>query len=97
MFSPGSRWWSGSRPDNQTEIDIVSASKDGTEMIVADVKWATSVNIASLCHDLDRKIGAVPGANDKKIRKVLFLKNRPVYIPEGYSIFTPQEVIMAYQ
>jgi AAA+ ATPase superfamily predicted ATPase len=43
LFSPGSRWWSGSRPENQTEIDIVSSSKDGSEMIVAEVKWATSV------------------------------------------------------
>ena len=97
LFSPGSRWWSGSRPQNQTEIDIISLSKDGREMIVAEVKWATSLNIASLCHDLDRKISAVPGAGDKKIRKVLFLKNRPDYIPKGYSIYTAEEVIRAYQ
>ena len=96
LFSPGCRWWSGSRPKNQTEIDIVSSSKDGSEMIVAEVKWAASVNIASLCHDLDRKTGVVPGTGDKKIRKVLFLKNRPDYIPKGYSIFTPEEVIKAY-
>ena len=76
LFSPGSRWWSGSRPENQTEIDIVSSSKNGSEMIVAEVKWAASVNIASLCHDLDRKTGVVPGAGDKKIRKVLFFRKQ---------------------
>jgi AAA+ ATPase superfamily predicted ATPase len=97
LFSPGSRWWSGSRPDYQTEIDIVSSSKDGSEMIVAEVKWAESVNIASLCNDLDRKTVAVHGAKDKTIRKALFLKNMPDYIPEGYSIFTAEEVILSYQ
>jgi len=97
LFAPGSRWWSGSRPENQTEIDIVSISKDGTEIIVAEVKWAASINIASLCHDLDKKIDKIPGAVDKKIRKVLFLKNKPDYIPKGYSIYTPEEVIMAFQ
>ena len=97
LFSPGSRWWSGSRPENQTEIDIVSSSKDGSEMIVAEVKWATSVNIASVCNDLSKKTAAIPGAKGKKIRKVLFLKNRPDYIPKGYSVFTAEEVITAYQ
>ena len=97
LFSPGSRWWSTSKRKDQTEIDIVSSSNDGREMIIAEVKWATSVNIASLCNELNRKIESVPGAFDKQIRKVLFLKNRPDYIPEGYSICTPDDVIMAYQ
>ena len=66
-------------------------------MIVAEVKWSASVNIASLCNELNRKTDSVPGALDKKIRKVLFLKSRPDYIPEGYSIFTPEDVIMAYK
>ena len=97
LFSPGSRWWSTSKGKDQIEIDIVSSSKDGSEMIVAEVKWSASVNIASLCNELNRKTDSVPGALDKKIRKVLFLKSRPDYIPEGYSIFTPEDVIMAYK
>ena len=97
LFSPGSRWWRTSKGIGQNEIDIVSSSKDGSEMIVAEVKWATTVNISSLCHELDRKIDSVPGASDKKIRKVLFLKSEPDYIPEGYSIFTTEDVIMAYK
>ena len=97
LFSPGSRWWRTSKGIGQNEIDIVSSSKDGSEMIVAEVKWATTVNISSLCHELDRKIDSVPGASDKKIRKVLFLKSEPDYIPEGYSIFTSEDVIMAYK
>ncbi len=96
LFSPGSRWWSGSRPENQIEIDIISSSKDGSEIIVAEVKWAASVNIASLSQELNRKIGAVPGIGNKRIRKILFLKYKPDYVPEGYSIFTPEEVITAY-
>ena len=78
-------------------MKLISASKDGSEMIVAEVKWATTVNISSLCHELDRKIDSVPGASDKKIRKVLFLKSKPNYIPEGYYIFTLEDVIMAYK
>jgi AAA+ ATPase superfamily predicted ATPase len=97
LFSPGSRWWRGSRPENQTEVDIVSSSKDGKEMIVAEVKWSASVNIASLCQNFERKINAIPGSGDKIIRKVLFLKNKPRYVPRGYYIFTPKEVILSYK
>ncbi len=97
LFSPGSRWWSGSSTENQIEIDIVSASKDKSEFIFAEVKWAASVNIASLCHDLDSKIIALPDTNNKIIHKVLFLKYKPDYIPYGYSVFTPEDVIRAFQ
>lgn len=33
----------------------------------------------------------------KTITKALFLKNKPDYIPKGYSIFTPEEVTRAFQ
>ena len=97
LFAPGSRWWSGSGPDNQREIDIVSASKDKSELIIAEAKWASSVNIASICNDLENKIRFLPVKGKKKIHKALFLKKQPDYIPDGYSVFTPEDVITAFQ
>jgi hypothetical protein len=96
LFSPGSRWWSGSGPDNKGEIDIVSASKDKSELIIAEAKWSSSVNIASICNDLESKIRFLPVKGKKRIHKALFLKKQPDYIPDGYSVFTPEDVIMAF-
>ncbi len=97
LFSPASRWWSTPGGENHFEIDIVSSSRDKNEMIVAEAKWSESVNINSLCHQMDIKIEHLPGKDNKKIQKVLFLKYKPEYVPPGYSVFTPEDVINAFQ
>ena len=96
LFQPGNRWWGGRSNKEQAEIDVVSISKDKSELIVGEVKWSESVNLSSICQDLNKKIHSLPGIEHKAIRKVLFLKNRPDYLPEDFLVFTPEEVVGAY-
>ncbi len=97
LFSPGSRWWGRAAGEKHAEIDIVSSSRDGSEIIIGEVKWTTSVNIASLVNDLNRKAGMIPETHKKQIRKLLFFKNIPEYVPEGFYVFTAEDIIQAYQ
>jgi len=97
LFSPGSRWWGTTEDRNQVEFDVVSSSHDGSEMIIGEAKWATSVNIASLVSELNTKSDIIPGSQQRQVRKVLFLKNKPEYIPEGFYVFTAEDVVNAYQ
>ena len=97
LFKPGSRWWGTTKDKDQIEIDVVASSQDGTEVIAGEAKWTTSVNIHSLCNDLNNKCEAIPALQGKKIRKVLFLKNKPDFVPEGFHLFTPEDVVSAFK
>jgi len=97
LFKPGSRWWGTTKGKGQVEIDVVASSQDGTEVIVGEAKWTTSVNIHSLCNDLNNKCEAIPGLHGKRIRKALFLKNKPEFVPEGFHLFTPEDVVSAFK
>ena len=93
LFNKGCRWWGRTSSKTQAEIDIVAESHDGKEIVVGEVKWTGSVNVPSLCNELETKIKGIPVISGKKIRKALFLKYRPEYIPEGFLVFTPEEVV----
>ena len=97
LFKPGSRWWGTIKGKGQVEIDVVASSQDGTEIIAGEAKWTTSVNIHSLCNDLNYKCEAIPALHGKRIRKVLFLKNKPEFVPEGFHLITPEDVISAFK
>ena len=71
----------------------MAESRDGKEIVIGEAKWANSVNISSACRDLENKIREVPGIVGKKIRKVLFLKYKPDFVPAGFYLFNPEQVI----
>ncbi|MEA3460277.1 MAG: ATP-binding protein [Bacteroidota bacterium] len=97
LFKPGSRWWGTTIDKEQIEIDVVASSQDGTEVIAGEAKWTASVNIHSLCNNLNKKCEAIPALHGKKIRKSLFLKNKPEFVPEGFHLFTPEDVVSAFK
>ena len=97
LFKPGSRWWGTTRKKGQIEIDVIASSQDETEIIIGEAKWTTTVNIHSLCNDLNNKCEAIPNSHGRRIRKVLFLKNKPEFIPEGFHLFIPEDVVSAFK
>lgn len=97
LFNPGLRWWGTGMNRTPMEIDIISSSADGTEMIAGEAKWQSSVNINSLIKELNYKIDQLKIFQEKKIHKVLFLKNHPRKTYDNIRIFTPHEVLNAFQ
>ncbi|MEN8157504.1 MAG: ATP-binding protein, partial [Bacteroidota bacterium] len=94
-FRPGQRWWGSNTQKEQIEIDILSASMDGSVLLIGEAKWSSTVNIPSVCNSLTQKTETLPWFQGKKIHKVLFLKEKPAYVPEGYQVFTPEDVVNA--
>jgi hypothetical protein len=97
LFSRGMRWWGTSALNRKNiEIDIVSSSADGSEIIVGEVKWRSKVNVSSLIQELDHKISLSSPLQGKKIRKVLFLKHKSKRTWKNLTIYTPEDVVAAF-
>lgn len=95
MFEPGARWWGNDLNNQTTEIDIVSQSKDKQELVLGEAKWSSTRNIQAVLKKLDQKAQNLPFTNGKTIHKVLFIKEKPRNLPEGYHIFTSEDVVKA--
>jgi len=96
FFEPGARWWGNDLNNNSAEIDIVSQSHDKKEILLGEAKWSSTRNIRAVLKRLDQKARYLPFVKDKIIHKVLFVKEKKNSIPEGYTLFTPEDVINAF-
>ncbi len=97
LFSPGERWWGNDLLNNPSEIDIVSESRDKKDILLGEVKWSSTRNISAIMKKLNYKSQYLPFVKGKILHKVLFVKNKPARLPDDYIVFTPKEVIEAFQ
>ena len=95
MFEPGFRWWGNDINKSPTEIDIVSQTYDKQEILIGEAKWSSTRNIRSVLKKLEQKALYLPFTKNKIIHKVLFLKEKPLYIPNDCTIFTPGDIVNA--
>jgi AAA+ ATPase superfamily predicted ATPase len=96
VFEPGFRWWGNDINKNPMEIDIVAESRNKKEIIIGEAKWSSTRNIRLVLKELEQKASAFPLGQNKKILKVLFIKEKPKNIPEGFYIFSPEDIVGAY-
>lgn len=96
LFPPAQRWWGTTKSKKQLEIDIISRSKDGKDIIVGEAKWSGNLKLKTLVDELDEKIKLLPVINKERITRVLFLKSKPHQIPPGIQIFTPDDIVNDY-
>ena len=96
LFEPGTRWWGNNLNRKQMEIDLVAESRDKKELIIGEAKWSSTRNIPALLKELDKKAEGFPKGDHKIIHKALFIKEKPVNIHEDYHIFTPKDIVQAY-
>ncbi|MBN2396267.1 MAG: ATP-binding protein [Candidatus Atribacteria bacterium] len=94
LFNPGKRCWGTNIHKQQSEIDIIASSNDGTELIIAEAKWSSNINVNALIQNLEKKVeGFQVSGKVKKVHKVLFLKELPTKIKNDIIVFTPEQVI----
>ncbi|MBN1699015.1 MAG: ATP-binding protein [Spirochaetales bacterium] len=73
-WNVAARWW-GKAPDkNPIEIDIVAESLDNKSLLIGEVKWADSPDIASIETSLEQKARYLAGDNKKDIVYAVWTK-----------------------
>ena len=72
-------------------------SRDKKHLIIGEVKWSSTRNVSALLKQLDKKAENFAAAKNKKINKVLFLKEKPKHTPKDCYIFSTEDVIEAYR
>ncbi|HQH47615.1 MAG TPA: ATP-binding protein [Candidatus Syntrophosphaera thermopropionivorans] len=56
QFLPAQRWWQQSKTDKPIEIDIITESVDGQNLLIGEAKWGKNIKPAMLLRELDQKI-----------------------------------------
>jgi len=94
-FGETMRWWGTGLDGRQMEVDIVSLSHNHKYLAVGEAKWSEKTDVNHLADQLLHKASNLPFADKYAIVPIIFLKNKPSTIPDGISIFTPNDVINA--
>lgn len=93
-YGIASRWWGKVKLDEEwkdVELDVVAESLDHKTLLIGECKWSTGENGRLLTHQLQRNAAALPFAQGKDVRIVLFTKMQPDE-DQGNSV-GPKEVI----
>ena len=72
------------------ELDVVAESLDHKTLLIGECKWSTGENGRLLTHQLERIAAALPFAQGKEVKTVLFTKVPPEE-DQGNSV-GPEEV-----
>jgi|LakMenEpi03Aug12_release.lakeMendotaPanAssembly.Ray.scaffolds.fasta_scaffold57973_4 AAA+ ATPase superfamily predicted ATPase len=86
------RWWGKGIDHKEMEIDILADSIDKKYILIGECKWSDKADIQLLSNQLDYKIKNLSFAKNKKIVKVLFLKNSS-YKSKDINIIHPDILI----
>ncbi len=61
-WGPALRWW-----DNQSEVDLVAESLEGSALLVGTVKWEASKSDKRALAELEQVASRIPGASKRRI------------------------------
>ena len=93
-YGEARRWWGKVMVDDEwedVELDIVAESLDHKTLLIGECKWSSGENGRLLTHSLERIATALPLAQGKAVKTVLFTKLPPEE-DQGNSM-RPGEVI----
>lgn len=94
LYSEARRWWGKVKIDDEwtdVELDIVAESLDHKTLLIGECKWSSGENGRLLTHELERIASALPFANGKTVKTVLFSRIRPDE-DQGNSLL-PEDII----
>lgn len=94
-FGEAMRWWGAGRDGRPMEVDIVALSHDHKYLAVGEAKWSGKNDVRQLSRLLLDKTSNLPFAGKYTIVPLLFLKNKPSSVPDGISVFSPEDVVTA--
>ena len=80
VYGEARRWWGGLKIDGaweDVEIDVVAESLDHKHLLLGECKWSTGENGRLLTRNLDRIALALPFAQGKQVKTVLFTRVQP--------------------
>ena len=80
MYGESRRWWGKVKMDEKwedVELDVVAESLDHKTLLIGECKWSTGENGRLLTHQLERIAAALPFAEGKDVKIILFTKVIP--------------------
>lgn len=81
LYGEARRWWGKVKIDDEwedVELDLVAESLDQKTILIGECKWTTGENGRLITKRLDKIASALPFAQGKDVRTVLFTKVPPV-------------------
>ena len=93
-YGEARRWWGKVKIDGEweeIELDVAAESLDHKTLLLGECKWSSGENGRLLTHKLERIAAALPFAQGKEIRPVLFTKTRPA--EDTGNALLPEDVI----
>jgi len=94
-WRPASSWWGPGRDRRPIEIDVVAESADRRSLLLGEATWGGAKEVAAAIAGLTAKSEAFPLAEGRRVRLVVWAKERPRRTPSGVSIVGPKEVFDA--
>lgn len=94
LYGEARRWWGKVKLDDEwedVELDVVAESLDHKTLLIGECKWSTGENGRLLTHALEKIAAALPFAEGKTVKTVLFTKV-PSKEDQGNSM-GPEEVM----
>jgi len=92
-FNPAQRWWGKGIDRKPMELDVVAESTDKSTLLIGEAKWMNKISVRKTVDELKVKTENAPFIQNRKPIYVLFLKQRPVQIPNEIMIITPADII----
>ena len=80
LFADARRWWGKVYLDQEwtdVELDVVAESLDHKTLLIGECKWSSGENGKLLTQRLEKIAAALPFAQGKTIKTVIFTKSRP--------------------
>jgi uncharacterized protein len=91
-WGPASRWWGSGLDRQPLEVDLVAESETGDSILVGEVKWSATADVARARKELERKAERLPFVAGREVFLALWLKAAGRGQASG-QVFTPRQVL----
>ncbi len=87
------RWWGSGNNKESMEFDIVAESLDRQSLLVGEVKWSDTVDVAGELRKLQLNVHHSPFRKHRSIHFALWVRNPVQAVNEQVSIILPEDVL----